>query len=168
MIRHTLPLGARLGAVAALASVVLVGCGGPVGPLAGGRLAGTVAGPPVADWSFADAHRLMEIEVRPERPYSVQIHHYVVARRLYFEGAPGGWGRWRRYLRADRRIRVRFGGHVHAAQAVEVTDPQEVAAILPAYLAKEGEQPSAACTASWQATDCGFNGIFFRVEGRTS
>jgi hypothetical protein len=31
----------------------LAGCGGPLGPLAGGRLSGTVAEHPVADWSFA-------------------------------------------------------------------------------------------------------------------
>ena len=147
-----------------LASVLLTACGGPVGPLAGGRLAGTMSAAPVRDWSFAAAYPLMEIEVRPADPYSVKIHYYLDDGRLYFEGAPSAWSRWRDLLQEDPRIRVRFGETVYPARAVAVTDPREIARVLPLYYAKDGDQPTAACAASWRVEDCAFTGELFRVE----
>jgi len=155
-------------AILAGGCALLAACSGPVGPLAGGRLAGTTAATPVSDWSFAEAYPLMEIEVRPTDPYSVKIHYYVADGELYFEGAPNGWSRWRGFLEDDPRIRVRFGETVHPARAVAVTDPQEIARVLPLFYAKDADEPTPACTASWTVADCAFTGKLFRVEPPTA
>jgi len=150
---------------AALIGVLLAAaCGGPVGPLAGGRLSGETVAPPVADWSFAAGYPLMEIEVRPDEPYSVKIHYYLVGGRLYFEGAPNGWSRWRGYLQEDPRVRVRFGSRVYAGRAVAVGDAAEVAAVLPLFYEKDRDAPSPACEAAWTVAACDFAGRFYRIE----
>lgn len=144
--------------------LLVAACGGPIGPLAGGRLSGEEVAAPVTDWSFAAEYPIMEIEVRPADPYSVTIHYYLVGGRLYFEGAPNGWSRWRRYLQEDQRVRVRFGEQVYAGRAVAVSDPTEIAAVLPVFYAKDRDQPSAACAAAWTVAACDFAGRFYRVE----
>ena len=148
----------------AVAGALLAACGGPLGPIAGGRLAGDVAPAPVDDWSFAAEHPHMEIEVRPQQPYSVKIHYYLADGRLYFEGGPNGWSRWRRFLDEDPRVRVRFGDRVYAGRAVAVTDAQEIGAVLPLFYAKDRDEPSPACAATWTLATCDFAGTFFRIE----
>ncbi len=160
-----LPRSQRAGwPVCAGLALLLVACGGPLGPIAGGRLSGVEVAEPVDDWSFASSFDLMEIEVRPSRPYSVKVHYYLVDGRLYFEGGANGWSRWRGYLRDDSRVRVRFGDRVYVARAVAVTDDAEIGSILPRFYAKDRDQPSPACAASWTVAQCGFDGQFYRLD----
>lgn len=150
---------------AALMLVLISACsGGPLGPLAGGRLSGTDVAAPVKDWDFARDHEHIEVEVRPDDPYSVKIHYYVVGKALYIEAAPNGFSRWRPLLQEDPRARVRFGDRVYAVTAVEVTDPVEISAVLPAFYEKDADEPSAECRVSWSADVCGFQGRFYRLE----
>lgn len=132
---------------AALLLVALAGCGGPWGPLHGGRLAGIAVATPVADWSFAADQRLMQIEVRPSDPYSVNVNFLLVDGRLYVDiGQSSDWNRWRQLIRADPHVRVRFGDRIYAADAVPVTDPAELAAVAAAYHSRHGTPPPAAAT----------------------
>lgn len=156
--------GIGRGVVCLLAAVLLIACGGPLGPIAGGRLSGPESAAPVRDWSVVADQPIMEIEVRPERPYSVKIHYYLVGGRLYFEAAPNGWSRWRGFLHEDPRVRVRFGERVYAGRAVEVTDPGEIGAVLPLFYAVDRDEPSPACAASWTVDACEFSGTFYRVD----
>lgn len=146
--------------------VLLAGCSGPLGPVAGGSLAGKpMAGPP-ADWNFARASEYVDVEVRPSDPYSVKIHYYVVDGALYIEAGENLWSRWRPMLRADPRARVRFGDEVYAVLAVEVTDPDEIAGVLPQFYEKDMDEPSDACRAGWRPENCDFSGRFYRLDPR--
>jgi uncharacterized protein YheU (UPF0270 family) len=127
--------------------VALIGCGGPLGPIHGGRLSGIAVATPVADWSFAADQPLMQLEVRPSDPYSVNVNGLVVDGRLYVDiGQPTDWNRWRQMIRADPRVRVRFGDRVYAARAVAVVDAAELAAIAAAYRRRHGAPPPAGAT----------------------
>lgn len=127
---------------------LLAACGGPLGPLHGGRLRGALQETQIADWSFANDYRHAALEVRPDDPYSVTVNYYEVGGRLYLDiGEAAGWHRWRRYIREDPRVRVRFGDRVYPAIAVPVTDEREIAALLPVYFDKDASQPARGCAA---------------------
>lgn len=64
---------------------------GALGPIAGGRLAGTAATSPPVDWSFAEDHALAQIETRPPRPHSVNVRFAVADARLYLDLGRRGW-----------------------------------------------------------------------------
>lgn len=163
-----LVVGRRLGIVAsATAQLVGPGCGGPVGPFAGGRLTGTVVRTAVADWSFANEYELIQVETRPADPYSVNVHYYVVDQRLYVEGDPNRrLSRWRTYLRQNPDLRVRFGDRVYEVTAVEVTDEDEIVSILPVFYDKDDDDPPAACLPHRVDEACPAPGIFFRLDPR--
>ena len=128
--------------------VALAACGGPLGPIAGGRISGVPHDDLVSDWIFASQFRYAILEVRPSDPYSVTVNYYPVAGRLYLDiGKQAGWHRWRRYIREDPHVRVRFGDRIYRAVAKTVTDPSEIAALLPAYFAKDSRESAPGCSA---------------------
>jgi hypothetical protein len=88
----------------------------------GGRLSGEVVSPPPADWSFVDS-AFMDLEMRPDDPYSVTINYFVRDGALYIDPAPDR--KWLGYLREDDRVRVRFGfdSRVYPLRAVLVSEP---------------------------------------------
>lgn len=101
----------------------LGGCGGPFLMFPGGALRGEVATEPVEDWSFVD-DAFVDIEFRPENPYSVELNYVVKDGRLYVDPSEGR--RWLAYLRADPRVRVRFGDTIYERRAVLVEDAAEL------------------------------------------
>lgn len=113
----------RLRATAALALSVLAACGGPFLVFPGGRLQGEVVDTPVEDWSFV-SDAFMDLETRPEDPYSVELNYVVLDGRLYIDPAEGR--RWLEHIRADPRVRVRFDGKVYPLRAVLVGRPGEL------------------------------------------
>jgi len=144
--RARAPRSAR--AVALLVLACGVGaCGGPLGPIAGGRLSGTPVAGPVEDWSFAAGERLLQVEKRPDDPYSVNVAFALDRGRLYLDlGAPDGWHRWRRFARADPRVRLRVADRVYAARLVEVNDARELALARAAFVARDIEAPAPGAT----------------------
>ena len=58
------------------------GCNGPLLVLPGGRLEGEVK-PSPSDWSFAGDYGTVQLETRPEEPYSVNIAFTVIEGSLY-------------------------------------------------------------------------------------
>ena len=146
-------------------ALLLAGCaGGPYGPLAGGRLDGKPGESRGGNWDFAKSSEYVDLEVRENDPYSVTIHYYVVDGALYIEAGDNYWSRWRPMLWADPQARVRFAGKVYPVQAVEVTDPGEIARILPHFYAKDRDEPSDACRATWNPETCAFGGRFYRLD----
>lgn len=114
------PRGLALALVLALTAL---GCGGPFLVFPGGALSGEVVTEPVDDWSFVE-DRFVDLEVRPEDPYSVELNYFVKEGQLYID--PAEDRRWHDYLREDPRVRVRFGGRVYPLQAVLVGEPGEL------------------------------------------
>lgn len=147
------------------ATFAIAGCDGPVGPIAGGRLVGDSAAVP-SRWSGSGAGPTLEIETRPERPYSVKVNYYVVDGRLYVEAGPNGWSRWRGFLAANPAVRVRLDGRIYDVVAVPVTDAVEIAAVLPAFYALDKDDPPAGCSITDSRPECVAGLRFVRLEAR--
>jgi hypothetical protein len=107
----------------ALALAALVGCDGPFLVFPGGELRGTVVDEPVADWSFV-TDWFVNLETRPEEPYSVELNYVVKDGKLFIDPAEGR--RWLDHIRADPRVRVRFGDEIYPLKAVLVGRPGEL------------------------------------------
>ncbi len=86
-------------------------------------MTGEVVAKPVADWSFVTA-RFVDLELRPEDPYSVQLNYIVREGQLLIDPKEGR--RWFEYLKADARVRVRFDGKIYPLTAVLVGRPGEL------------------------------------------
>jgi hypothetical protein len=105
--------------------LLLVGCGGPFMAFPGGALRGEEVTDVPDDWSFVDSS-FMDLEVRPENPYSVTVNYIVKDGKLYID--PAADRGWYDYLKEDERVRVRFGfdDRVYPLRAVLVGGPGEV------------------------------------------
>jgi hypothetical protein len=103
--------------------VTSLGCGGPLLVIPGGELSGEVVTEPVSDWSFV-TDSFIDLEVRPNDPYSVELNYIVKDGQLYIDSAEGR--NWLEYLREDPRVRVRFGDKVYPLKAVLVGKPGEL------------------------------------------
>ncbi len=101
-------------------AALTMACGGPFLVIPGGALSGEVVAEPVRDWSFA-TDSFVDLETRPDDPYSVELNYIVRDGRLYIDPAEGR--SWLEHLRADPRARVRFGDRVYPVNAVLVGEP---------------------------------------------
>lgn len=108
----------------ALSCGLVLACGGPLGPLPGGRLTGPEAARPVDDWSFTRDVRLVQLETRPADPWSVTLGCIDHEGALYV-GSHDPTDRWVRNALADPRVRLRVDHTIHPRNAVEVTDRTE-------------------------------------------
>ncbi len=117
-------VGRRRATLVLLVAAGGLGCGGPVLFLPGGALRGDVVADPPTDWPFAESG-LLDLEVRPDDPYSVTISYVVREGGLYIDPAEGRT--WHRWLREDDRVRVRFRSdeRVYPLRAVLVGRPGE-------------------------------------------
>ncbi len=107
----------------ALSAALLLACGGPLLIIPGGALAGTVVTEPVDDWSFVSDH-FVDLETRPEDPYSVELNYVVREGKLYIDPAEGRT--WLEHIRSNPLVRVRFGDEVYPLEAVLVGRPGEL------------------------------------------
>ena len=98
-------------------------CGGPRLIFPGGELSGEVVSEPVQDWSFL-SESFIDLETRPDDPYSVQLNYLVRDGKLYVDPAEGR--RWLEHIRADPRVRARFGGKIYPLTAVLAGRPGEL------------------------------------------
>ncbi len=118
----------RLVIASAVLALVASGCGGPFFIIPGGALKGEVVSEPVDDWSFVD-DEFIDLETRPDDPYSVELNYFVREGALYIDPAPER--RWLEHIRADPRVRVRFGGKVYPLRAVLAGQPGELEGFAP-------------------------------------
>ncbi len=115
-----------------VAVVLAVGCGGPVGPISGGALSGTVK-PMPADWAFVESIEQVQLETNPAAPHSVNTWIGTNGGALYLptsmiRGPKLPTEReWVRNALADDRIRVRIDGDVYELRAKRVADAAEAA-----------------------------------------
>jgi hypothetical protein len=107
-----------------ITTLITMGCGGgPFLVFPGGELSGEVVTEPVDDWSFVD-DRFVDLETRPQDPYSVELNYIVRDGKLYIDPAEGR--RWLEYIREDPRVRVRFSSKIYPLEAVLVGRPGEL------------------------------------------
>ncbi len=111
------------GLVIAFALIALAACGGPFLVIPGGELKGEIVNEPVTDWSFV-TDLFADLETRPDDPYSVELNYIIKDGTLYIDPAEGR--RWLDHIRADPRVRVRFGGKIYPLKAVLVGRPGEL------------------------------------------
>ena len=117
----------------------LAGCSGPFLLLPGGALEGEVA-PVPDDWGFTDQISTVQIETRPEDPYSVNIWITAAGGALYLH-AGANRATWVEHLEADPRLRVRVEDEIFELAATRVTGEDEYATFASAYEAKYGVRP---------------------------
>lgn len=109
--------------LALLGALLASACGGPFLVFPGGELSGEVVTEPVDDWGFVE-DRFVDLETRPDDPYSVELNYVVKDGKLYVDPAEGR--RWLEHIRADPRVRVRFSGKIYPLRAVLVGRPGEL------------------------------------------
>ena len=116
---------------------------GPLGPIPGGRMSGPVVDAAIPlDWTGVE--REIEIEVRPEQPWSLTVWRAVIDGDLYVPSGGGARRRWTRVAIADPRVRVRSQGRIQEGCLVRIEDPGTRARVLSALvdtysLSRDGE-----------------------------
>jgi hypothetical protein len=109
-----------------------IGCNGPTSIFAGGDLNGPVK-PTPHDFEFARDAGTIQLETRPDDPYSVNIACAVVGDSLYIS-AGGNKSKWVENIEADPRVRVRIKGDIYELTATRVTGDDEVRAFADEWL----------------------------------
>lgn len=99
------------------------GCGGPFWAIPGGELSGEIVREPVDDWSFVDS-TFIDLETRPEDPYSVELNYVVREGKLYIDPAEGR--QWFAHIQQNPDVRARFEGKIYPLRAVLVGRPGEI------------------------------------------
>lgn len=118
--------------------VLCVACG-PTLLLPGGQLEGVTAAPP-ADWGWTDEVSTVQLESRPEDPYSVNIWIVGIEDRLYVH-AGANRSTWVENMEADPSVRVRMDETIYELTATRVEDQAEFDVFADAYQAKYGSRP---------------------------
>lgn len=113
-------------AILALCVSVMAACGGPIAVFPGGALDGTVK-PSPPSFAFARDAGTIQLETRPDDPYSVNIACAVVGDRLYVS-AGDNKSRWVENMEANPLVRVRIDDEVYELRAQRVTDDAEMRA----------------------------------------
>jgi hypothetical protein len=112
---------------------------GPLGPFPGPELSGSVVEEAVDDWSLVDAIKVIQIETRPEDPYSVSTWLTRIDDGIYVFAA-NAESPWVRNITEDPRVRIRIEGRIYERRAVGVANLETKRAFLTAMKSKyEGD-----------------------------
>jgi hypothetical protein len=147
-------------AALALAGALAVACN-PHERRPGLWLTGPVVREPVTDWSFVDGVPTIAVETRtwygvPHSVTTICVRH---AGALYVPSRDPQGKRWVKNVLRDPRVRLRIADRVYERRAVRVTDPDEIAALGAAIVARHPQlrpPPGAPAPELW----------FFRMEPR--
>ena len=126
----------RLIAISAL--VLVAGCG-PILLIPGGELDGLTA-PVPSDWSIADDVNTVQLETRPEDPYSVNIWAIGIGPRLYVH-AGANRSSWVEHIETNSDVRIRIGDKLYDLRASRVEDQDVFTRFSDAYEEKYGTRP---------------------------
>ena len=127
---------------------------GPIGPLAGGRLRGTVR-PPPSSWESFAAVKTAQLETQPTDPHSINVWLGVVDGQAYLStslimGPDDPAERaWVRHVERDPRVRLRIEGDVYELIAERVDDAALADRVRDAMIEKYGVEADAHSNASW-------------------
>jgi len=117
--RRTVRASLALAALAALA-----GCGEPWCVFSGGALSGTVT-PPPGSWNFSGAFETVQLETRPDDPYSVNIWGVGGSRTFFVASGDGMEAAWAQHIADDPNVRLRLGHAVYELRAVRADSKLE-------------------------------------------
>lgn len=115
-----------------------LGCG-PFLLFPGGELEGSVA-PVPNEWGLVEEISTVELESRPQDPYSVNIWATGIGESLYVHAGTNR-SSWVENIEADPRVRVGIEGNLYPLRAVRVQDAGEFARFADAYEVKYGRRP---------------------------
>ncbi len=116
----------------------LVACG-PTLLLPGGALQGKASQAP-SDWSMTDEVSTIQLETRPEDPYSVNIWTIAMGDKLYVH-AGANRSTWVGYIETNPAVRVRVNEDLFELAATRVGDQKEFDAFADRYEKKYGSRP---------------------------
>ncbi len=123
----------------AISSLFLVAGCGPFLVLPGGKLDGVTARAP-SDWSFSDEVDTVQLETRPEDPYSVNVWAVAMGPLLYVH-AGANRSSWVEHMEANSDVRVRVEDKLYDLRASRVESEDEFARFSDAYEEKYGSRP---------------------------
>ena len=109
-------------------------CQEPFIVFAGGALSGDTSETPTS-WSELDAEDVVQLEARPDDPYSINLWAVAVGPDLYIATGEGGT-RWSDFIEADRDVRLRVIDKIFELEAVAVRAQDEKTAVAMAYVDK--------------------------------
>jgi hypothetical protein len=118
-----------------LALVPLLLAVGPCGPIPGGRIDGELVSAP-AGWRFTDDVSTIQVETRPEDPYSVTTWCFTDGTDLYVPSRNAERKPWVQNVTRDPRVRLRIDDRVYEMQASRVTDQTDLRRLIPLLRAK--------------------------------
>lgn len=124
-----------------VAAVFALACG-PLGPLSGGKLGGEPHRGDLPSWDFVADVETVQLETRPDDPYSVNtwIGSYegrlVVPTSLILGDDEPTEREWVRNVQADPRVRLRIEGVVYELKARRVEDEATLEGARAALLSK--------------------------------
>ena len=111
----------------------------PVVMIPGGALSGEVQAVP-ASWAFSDEVDTVQLETRPDDPYSVNIWGVAVGEDLYVASGKAD-NAWARYIAEDDRVRLRINGTIYEMRAERDDSPEGRERFLTAAKAKYDFEP---------------------------
>jgi hypothetical protein len=98
---------------------------GPCGPITGGEISGEPVTEQITDWIFTDDHSTIQVETRPEDPYSVTTWCFSDGPNLYLPSRGAARKQWVQNVLADPNVRLRIGDKIYSGRAVRITDDEE-------------------------------------------
>ena len=137
-----------------VAALFALACG-PIGPIAGGQLRGTVHEGNLPDWEFVSDVETVQLETGPDDPYSVNVWIGAHEGRLYVptslilgDDEPTE-RQWVRNVQADPRVRLRVDGTVYDLKATRVEDEATLEGVRAGLLAKYEKEASDHSRQAW-------------------
>jgi hypothetical protein len=130
-----------------LSLVFLASCE-PMGPLPGGQLSGSVV-PVPANWAASGEVEIMQIETRPESPYSINIWAVDFGTSIYIASGSGAQTEWVDHLQENPAIRLRIDDKLYELVATKVTDIAELEGLHARYIEKYEYQTDVAPEDAW-------------------
>ena len=138
-------------------ALTVSGCSGPIGPIAGGALEGTVK-PWPEDWAFAAERENILLQTNSVDPYSVTLWGVSVD-EYYYVASSSQQNQWTVNLQNDPQILLGSEGNLFSGIATVVTDSDEAQKVLEQYSLKydfyveEGESDEGVIYRLTQAPD---------------
>ena len=123
---------------AMLALPCFLACG-PTLVLPGGALGGKTSTPP-SDWAWTDEISTIQLETRPEDPYSVNLWAVGIDQKLYVH-AGVNHSAWVENIEGNSAVRVRIDEKIYELAASRVGDQTEFDVFSDAYENKYGLRP---------------------------
>ena len=139
----------------AIAFLFLGGCDKPFGFIPGRELDGNEEPPPL-EWTEIDRIATVQLEFRPDKPYSINIWAVGIGQDMYIATGEDGT-KWTDYLQQTPLVRVRVSESIYPLNAVRIVDPAEHRSVTDAFVAKYNLDED-----NWVVT-----GQVFRLDRRT-